>query len=422
MSPKVRHTLATDGIDFRYLQSGFARIDFASGHAQLYKMADGEDYSFFELRKEGKIYVTKVFTYSVRDTEPKRHVRMVFEGSDELHLGEIEGAMCLRVRGNVRKNQVTALVTQDDKGVRRITLQTFKSRVDWIEAKEQNEFTFQSDEFERLLDFLDQIKFIDLSNRENFQIEDLSSRVGQRVIVDAADRAAVQQFQALSASQRADLLRSIHGELTPEEVNIVLGRRQGIVEFESHIKDGDWSEKQWQDFFEREDWVFGYGLDYRIMRQFSREAAISAGGTDNRNRPFVDFLMTFTDYTVLVEIKTPETRIFSHSSGRSGTWKFSASFIEAVSQILEQKAEWTAQAQSGEHFSRDGHEVLVARTKNAKAILVIGSTQEFSRAGNLRDQRVMKDTFELFRREHRSIEIVTFDELFERARFITRNK
>jgi len=34
----------------------------------------------------------------------------------------------------------------------------------------------------------------------------------------------------------------------------------------------------------------------------------------------------------------------------------------------------------------------------------------------------MRDTFELFRRENRSIDIVTFDELLERARFITRSR
>jgi hypothetical protein len=33
---------------------------------------------------------------------------------------------------------------------------------------------------------------------------------------------------------------------------------------------------------------------------------------------------------------------------------------------------------------------------------------------------VMLDTLELFRREMRSTDIITFDELLERARFITR--
>jgi hypothetical protein len=34
----------------------------------------------------------------------------------------------------------------------------------------------------------------------------------------------------------------------------------------------------------------------------------------------------------------------------------------------------------------------------------------------------MRDTFELFRRDTRSVEIITFDELLDRARFITRDQ
>ena len=93
----------------------------------------------------------------------------------------------------------------------------------------------------------------------------------------------------------------------------------------------------------------------------------------------------------------------------------------AVSQVIEQKAEWLSFAQTGEHYNKAGN-VLEARTRNAKTILVIGSRDQFSRLGNARDAGIMRDTFELFRRENRSIDIVTFDELLERARFITRSQ
>lgn len=159
------------------------------------------------------------------------------------------------------------------------------------------------------------------------------------------------------------------------------------------------------------------------MRQFDREMTVGGGGSDNKNKPVIDFLMSFTDYTVLVEIKRPNTQIFKASrGGRAGTWEFSPEFMSAVSQITEQKAEWLSFAQTGEHYNKSGTELLTARTRNARSILVIGSREEFSRSENPRDTNVMRDTFELFRREIRSIDIVTFDELLERARFITRNR
>jgi hypothetical protein len=387
-------------------------------------VSDQSEYEFFKLRKQAKTYISKVFTFNERNAERVRQVRMVVEGADELHVGEIEGAMCLRLTGNARKTQVSALITQDDQKVKRLTLQTFKSRAgDWIEAIEKDEFTFRADEFNRLLGFLSQIEFIDLSNEENFHIEDISTKAGPKAIIDATDRGIVDRIKNMKEGQRNSLLQALQQSLTDEDINILLGRRQGVEEYEEHIRLGDWSEAQWQDFFEREQWVFGYGLDYRVMRPFDREMTVGGGGTDNQNKPVVDFLMSFTDYTVLVEIKRPDTPIFRAArGGRAGTWEFSPEFMGAVSQIIEQKAEWLSFAQTGEHYNRAGTEALTARTRNAKSILVIGSRGEFSRSENPRAANLMHDTFELFRRENRSIDIVTFDELLERARFITRSR
>ncbi len=387
-------------------------------------MSDESDYEYFKLRKQAKTYISKVFSFNERNPERIRQVRMVIEGNDRVHLAEIEGAMCLRLTGNIRKTQVTALITQDDKKIKRLTLQTFKTRAgDWIEAVDKDEFTFRSDEFTRLLGFLSQIEFIDLSNEENFQIEDISTKSGPKAIIDASDRGIVDRIKSMTEGQKNGLLRALQESLTHEEINILLGRKQGLEEYEEHMRLKDWSEPQWQDFFEREQWVFGYGLDYRVMRQFDREMTVGGGGTDNRNKPEIDFLMSFTDYTVLVEIKKPDTLIFkARRGGRAGTWEFSADFMSAVSQILEQKAEWLSFAQTGEHYNKAGTESLMARTRNAKSILVIGSRDEFSRTDNPRAANVMRDTFELFRRDIRSIDIVTFDELLERARFITRSQ
>lgn len=387
-------------------------------------MSDEEERRFFELRKEGKTYISKVFSYNAHSTEPRRQVRIVLEGSDKMHFGEIEGAMCLRLTGEKRKTQITAYVSQDDKQIKRVTLQSFKNRTgDWIQGIEKDEFTFRSDEFERLVAFLKQIEFIDLSNDQNFQIEDISTQAGKKAIIDASDSAIIRQFKSMDVAEREPIIRALQGALTSEEINVLLGRRRGLEEFEDHLGLGDWAELEWQDFFDRQQWVFGYGLDYRIMRQFDREMAVGSGGTDNQNKPFVDFLMNFTDFTVLVEIKRPDTPIFrSRRGGRAGTWEFSQEFLSAISQVIEQKARWLSFAQVGDHFNKAGTRKIEARTRNAKTVLVIGSRREFSGAGDERAAQIMHDTFELFRRENRTIEIVTFDELLERARFITRDK
>ncbi|AGA11114.1 hypothetical protein C770_GR4pD1005 (plasmid) [Sinorhizobium meliloti GR4] len=149
---------------------------------------------------------------------------------------------------------------------------------------------------------------------------------------------------------------------------------------------------------------------------------IGAGGTDDRDRPTVDYLMNFTHYSVLVEIKRPDTPIFQQRrSGRAGTWRFSNEFMDAISQVLEQKAEWLVQAQTGQNYDKSGNRRLTARTRDPKAILVIGRRRDFEGDGSARDAEVRRATFELFRRDTRNLDIVTFDELLDRARFITRD-
>jgi hypothetical protein len=380
---------------------------------------------FFQLRKKGKTYISKVFERNQSSEERLRNVRMVMEGSDSLHLGEIEGALCLRLTGEKRKTQVTAVVTQDQKAVRRLTLQSFQSRRgdEWYQGYEEHTFTFRGDEFERLLTFLDRLAFIDLSNEDRFDIEDISIGTGRKAIIDSADRGIVERFRSMAVQDREAALRALGGSLSSAEIDILLGRRAAFETFEQQLRAGTWVEREWQAFFEREAWVFGYGLDYRVMRPFDHEMTVGGGGTDNRDKPVVDFLATFTDYTVLVEVKRPDARIFRDTKGgRAGTWSFSAEFTDAVSQVLEQKAEWLAFATSGQHHSKDGLRRLQARTRDPKAILVIGSHSEFDATDNLRARQIMRDTFELFRRDTRSVEIVTFDELLNRARFITRDR
>lgn len=385
-----------------------------------------DDQKFYDMRKEGKTYISKVFTYGSDDQIPKRNVVMVMNNSDSLTMGEIEGSLCLRLSGEVRKTQVTALITKDDNSIRRLSLQHFKSRSSngesWYSRSDKNEFTFRGDEFHRLLNFLRQIEFITHENEANFQIEDISSSQGNKTMIDAADKSLFSQFKNMNESDRIDLFQSFHGEVTHEEINLLLGRRQALNLFSQQMALEGWSEKEWQNFFDSERWVFGYGLDYRIMSQFDREMVVGGGGTDNKNKAITDFLMTFTDYTVIVEIKLPTTKIFkTGKSGRSGTFQFSSEFVASVSQILEQKAEWLALSSSHhDNYNREGKK-LTARTRNSKAILIIGSKAEFQTAENERNKEIMLDTFELFRQDTRSIDIITYDELYERACYIVNN-
>jgi hypothetical protein len=381
-----------------------------------------DDKYFFDLRKEGKIYVSKLFRYSEIDL-PMRNVRIVFENADCVEFAEIQSAMQIRISPK-GKNQVAAIVFQDGKKINRLSLVSFREKKNGeLVASTENSFTFRNDEFERLLNFLKSLEFIDFSDTNTFQMEDRSSPGGRKTIVDRSDADLIASIKELDALERVKFLAALRANLSKEEIDVLLGRRQALNEFKSKLHSDDCSEKIWQEFFDQNQWIFGYGLDYRVMQIFDREMAVGHGGIANREKPIVDFLATFTNFTVLVEIKTPKTPIFNtNRRGRSGTYGFSGEFIDAVSQVLEQKAEWLSFGQSSGLFNREGSKELKQKTRDAKIILVIGNKESFRSSGNIREQEIKYDTFELFRRENRNIDILTFDELYERAEFIVQHK
>ena len=226
------------------------------------------------------------------------------------------------------------------------------------------------------------------------------------------------------------------GNITEKDIDITSLRKKSLTEFES-LLDGEYEnywnkyqitdkkkEKTWQHFFENNNWIFGYGLDYKYLSIFDREMIVgSGGGINNQEKPNVDFLCTFNKFTCLVELKTPEEPIFSSEDYRSGTWKISEKIFLAVSQILEQKSSWQVFANSTkEHLSKDGERELLQKTLDAKSILVVGNlSKELDNETNLQIRKIKENTFELFRRNSRNIEILTYDEIYERAKFIVSN-
>jgi hypothetical protein len=89
--------------------------------------------------------------------------------------------------------------------------------------------------------------------------------------------------------------------------------------------------------------------------------------------------------------------------------------IESVSQILEHKASGLIRLDSPQYING---EPLTQKAYDSKVILIIGDWKELENSSNTLEKEIKKKTLELFRRDSRNVEILTFDELFERAKFI----
>ncbi len=195
--------------------------------------------------------------------------------------------------------------------------------------------------------------------------------------------------------------------ITDEDIINIAYRKEKLKEFKKNLEDKDFNEGKWQVFFKKNEWIFGFNLDYQYLNIIKREQSLGDG---KGNNPRTDYLCEINNFTLLIELKTHETELFGNSTNRSGAWKLSTNLMDAFSQILEQKAEWQIKGEK---------ENIKQRTRDPKAILIIGNKKkELLEEEDELIRKTKNDTFELFRRDSRNIEIITFDELYERAKYI----
>lgn len=178
-------------------------------------------------------------------------------------------------------------------------------------------------------------------------------------------------------------------------------------------------EKVWQYFFEKNEWIFGYGLDYRFQEILQREVHLSDAELDGSNSVIGDYLLGDKFFTTFIELKRPSTPLFGNEKNRSNSWRLSNELIDSVSQILEHKASGLIRLDDKQFING---EPLEQKAYDSKVILIIGKWLELDRASSTQERNIKKKTFELFRRDSRNIEILTFDELFERACYIAEGK
>jgi hypothetical protein len=191
-------------------------------------------------------------------------------------------------------------------------------------------------------------------------------------------------------------------------------RTMALSRFRQMLDSPEEPEPQWQKFFEANLWIFGHGLDYRFLHTLQAQADYGGSQLDGRGEQRGDFLMATkaqVGFTVLVEIKTPATALLGRKLYRNQAWEIGSELANGVAQVQAQCAQWAAEGSR----QQDNYERLSEAgiyTCQPQGILVIGNTDQLD--GN----RAKRETFERFRRNLLNPQILTFDELYERAKFV----
>ncbi len=272
----------------------------------------------------------------------------------------------------------------------------------------KKDISIQIDDTQVLKDFLNFLLKNDLNSLSKGRIE-----LWNKIEIDEETIKTISLMLKSNKWQSA-IKKILEDEVTEEDIVCIWYRKKQLEIFENMLNKNENDEKKWQKFLEKNSRILWYWLDYRYQQILKRECDVWINNTSWANSPIVDFLTGCSNFTVLVEVKTPETPLFRNSSNRAWTWWLSKELMDAHSQILSQKANRQKKSQMTQY--KDNWEPITQKTIDPKTILIIWNSKEFT--WNDEISEIKKETFELFRRDLKNIDILTYDELYQRAEFI----
>jgi antiviral defense system Shedu protein SduA len=280
-----------------------------------------------------------------------------------------------------------------------------------IEATQENrlvkasvDLDTASKHFWELMSYFQQMSELEVP-KEKFSLITAEDRQFVNAVLQRGPATAKQIIQAVAKGV----------SFSESDINDLLQRKKRLAEFKAALDEQVEDEKWWQKFFDENKWIFGYGLNYVILRIEKREAHVVGASVTGKEAQKADFLTSSgpSKFTVLVEIKTPQTPLLRGKEPiRSRAWSFDTELTDALSQINANVEGWGNIGQDAPENQAFMDEKELRRTVKPKGIVVLGMLS------NLEHDQTKLDTFELFRKGIHGIEIITFDELYDRARYI----
>ncbi len=184
------------------------------------------------------------------------------------------------------------------------------------------------------------------------------------------------------------------------------------------------TEQVWQFYFESNPWIFGHGLNYIFSSPLEGKKLeqVVSGYDFNSSGKRVDGLLKtrgLISSLCFVEIKTHETDLLKGNYYRKESWSASDELSGAIAQI-QRTVDKSLKSISSKIEIKDskgnltGEQVFMYQPKS---YLIIGSLSEFVNEFGVNEDKY--SSFEILRRNIFNPEILTFDELFERAKYLT---
>ena len=197
-------------------------------------------------------------------------------------------------------------------------------------------------------------------------------------------------------------------------IDLLFQNKEQIKEILSNIsednKKDEESEKEsfWQKEFEKNPHILSVAIP-NMLQIIEDQTYMGGKRIDNRGSSIADFVYKKgIDNVCIIEIKTPSTKIVENKKYRDNVYVLSQELISSIVQVKEQKDSFMKDYNS--IWIKSYEEGINFKAFDPKCYLIIGNTSE------LNAKQI--ESFNLFRNELRTVEIITYDELLSKMEIL----
>ena len=386
-----------------------------------------DELEYFNNKRANKTYISRKIAPTGSDGQAGRPLRIaskVFD-SKESHSFAMENAEVVLHVSPGGRQEVIAKFLEDDRKIFLLVIQRFLKASG---RPQQISFSFSGEELAKLLRFLGNLKEIQFPDDEKINITDVEL---QRLL-------SAGQLQSLLAENQDAVVQLLRSEITKSDLVALGYRKQQLERFHNLLFDdafflaerrllGASEEGVWQAFFESNKWIFGYGLTYLFMSSLDEkklEQMVVGNDIFGKGKRTDAILKSrgAVEALCFVEIKKHTTELLEGGDPyRPACWAPSYELTGGVVQS-QVTVEMTMKKIVGKFEPTDskgnptGEQIF---SYHPRSLLVVGSLRQFHTASGINIEKYR--SFELYRRHMTRPEVITFDELYERAKFIVDN-
>lgn len=193
-----------------------------------------------------------------------------------------------------------------------------------------------------------------------------------------------------------------------EELNLELINPKRLKEKIDKKDEESKKESFWQEEFESNPHILSVAIP-NILQIISDQTYMGGKRIDNRGSSIADFVYKKgIDNVCIIEIKTPLTKIIEKNKYRDNVYVPSQELTSSIVQVKEQK---DSLMKNYNAIWRESHEEGINfKAFDPKCYLIIGNTSDLNTK--------QLESFNLFRNELRTVEVITYDELLSKMEIL----